>query len=569
MIIRELLTKWSFDIEHEKLEKAEHSLEGIKERLEFLGAVEVLKGLAELTERFSEFAEKLHVMSESAGLTVEEFQKLSFAASQSAVSQDELGQAMGRLSRNLYDARKGSEEANRAFALAGISGQQIAGFKNSRDALLALSDRFKSIQDPIKKQALAMELLGRGSINMVALLSKGSGAIRGMGDEAERLGILLSGEQVEALVSVEHSLQKFWLVLKNIGATIAVYLAPIINTAISAFLKFYEVNKGLLDLNIKGWAEDFAYVLGFIFGLFQGVTTRILEFGKAHQVLVRRVFEVFLAFMTLSLAAAGVFRVFSLIKSIFGLWTWVIPLITKSWGLFSIAMERVGYMFIRALPAITSTTTELWAMLAPILPIVAAIGLLIVAAHDLYKAFQGQRTWVQGFIEWLGIADEVQSVFFSIFDILNDILHLDFSKLFSDLIGDLQGVGKWFSSLGGLGKLAVGAIPGLGPLVAASSALAPAAVNAAPGAASAASSLGLLGEGALPGAGPSASPAVEAALSGQNSSQNISINAPLTIEASPGMDEKQLAKMAHDQHKEHLDRVIREATRSLTPALAQ
>ena len=36
MEMRSLLTKWGFDIEHEKLDKTEKQLEAIKDRLDFL-----------------------------------------------------------------------------------------------------------------------------------------------------------------------------------------------------------------------------------------------------------------------------------------------------------------------------------------------------------------------------------------------------------------------------------------------------------------------------------------------------------------------------------------------------
>lgn len=473
-----MITKWGFDVEHDKLDKVEEQLEGIKRRLEFLGAVEIAKGIFELTEKFSEFAEKLHVASESAGLTVEEFQKLSFAAGQSAVSQDEMGLAMARLGRHLYDARKGSAEAQKAFALAGFSGAQVQGFRTTEDAMLALSDRFKGIQDPIKKQAIAMELLGRGSINMVGFLSKGSGAIKGMGSEAEKLGVILSHKQVEALVSVEHSMQKLWAVIKNIGATIAVYLAPILNTGISLFLKFYSANKKVIEVNVKQWAEDLAYALGYIHGLVQGVISAFLQFAMTHQLLIRRVFEFISALV--------------LLKGIMTLIGIIIPVIT---GAFSVLGTVIAILT------------------SPITLIILGVTALVVAVHDLWEILTGGK-WED---TWVAKA--------------------------SGAIGGFAGKAAAFLGLGGDEKTAGNKSSGF-------------------------SALQNIGNGGLGSQGPSVSPSIRAAAAAPGGKGGTTITAPLTIHAAPGMNEKDLAKFATDKHKEHLDRVHREANRSLTPVLA-
>jgi hypothetical protein len=382
MTPRELLGKIGFDIEHDKLDKLDKQLEGIKQRLEFLGAVEVLKGLFELTERFSKFAEELHVAAASAGVTVEEFQKLGFAAQQSSVSQEELGMSIARLSRHLFDARRGSAEAQRVFGLAGFTPEQVAGLKNGEDALLALSANFQKMPDPIQKSAIAMEILGRGSVNMVGFLSKGPAAIRAVGGEFERLGVILSRDQVEALVSVEHSLQKVYAVMKAIGATVATYLAPIINTAVGYFLEFYRVNRNLLATNVKGWAEDLAYVLGFVHGVVQTLVTVFLQFAATHPVLVKRIGEVILALITLSSLAWVGKAVFGFLSPLIGILTTVTSLIT------GVSVEFL-----------------LWG---------AAIGAVVVAAHDLFALFTGRKTWIEGVYDLLKPLGLVRDVLASI-----------------------------------------------------------------------------------------------------------------------------------------------------------
>ena len=409
--IKELITKFGFEVDKEPLEKVEHSLEQIKGRLEFLAAAEILKSLYELGEKFAHFAEELHVAATSAGLTVEAFQKLAFAAGQSAVSQEELGGAMARLGRHLYEARMGSEEAQKAFMQAGFSAEQVRGFHNAGDAMAALADQFKGIQDPIQKQALAMQLLGRGSVNMVGFLSQGSAAIKGLGNEAEKLGIILSDHQVEALVETEHALNKLWGVFKAFGATVAVEIAPIIKSLVKNFLEFYEANHKVIEQNVREWARDLAYALGFIHGLVQGLVEVFLSFSESHQKLIRRVFEFALALGIL----VGV--IFTLQKAI--------GIITGAFGLLGSALAPMKFLWEKAfwpaimlvgqlvktvlanlflslatlvetaLPAVAEAFLAMGAAIeaTPVGLIVTALAALVVVLHDVYTLLFGSGKW--------------------------------------------------------------------------------------------------------------------------------------------------------------------------------
>lgn len=284
MNARELLTKWGFQIEHEKLSKVENQLEGIKRRLEFLGAVEVTRALAGLAEKFASFGEELHIAASSAGLTVEEFQKLAFSAKQNSVSQEEMEHSLFRLSRTLYAARTGSAEAQRSFALLGFSGDQVNAFKTSKDVMLAIADRFRNMKDPIEKAALATQIMGRGSLHMVGWLSQGSAAVRAQGAEFEKLGGVLKSYQVEGLVKLEHALQKIWGLFKSLSASIASEVAPVFEYLINDFIKLLGINRNFIEGNFEDWFIHLAGALGFVWGVLKGLIIRFKEFSEAMKI---------------------------------------------------------------------------------------------------------------------------------------------------------------------------------------------------------------------------------------------------------------------------------------------
>jgi hypothetical protein len=278
MTLRDVAVKIGFKADTKQLDGVVSQLNSIKHQITALVAIQVVDRIAKLSEEFGSFAEHIHQAALSAGITTEAFQKMAFSATQSGVSGEEAGLAIARLSRHLYEARKGGVEAQKAFADAGFTPQQISGFRNGQDALEALSDRFKDIQDPIRKEALAMELLGRGGYRMIGWLSQGSKAMKTQGDEATKLGIVLKTWQVDALVKLEHAFLKVWAVLKSLGAVFTSYLATPLTLFINDMLKLFSVNKDVVHSGLEGWAEKVAYAFGFVSGVIEGLVKQTREF---------------------------------------------------------------------------------------------------------------------------------------------------------------------------------------------------------------------------------------------------------------------------------------------------
>jgi hypothetical protein len=283
MTLKEFLVKMNLQYDAGKFEKLQSSLDGIKNRVGLLAGIEAGKAIFEFGEKFAEFGEKLHLAATSAGLTVESFQKLSFSAKQSGISQEEMSTSMFKLSKTLYQARQGGSEAQLAFSRVGITPEQVAGFKDGKDALIALSGRFQGMTDPIEKAALATQLMGRGSREMVGYLSKGPAALKASGDELEKFGGVLSTVQVEGLVKLEQSLQKIWAVTKAVAAGIAASLAPVLKLAIDDILGLWNTMRQGSTFDIHSITVPFAYGLGFMIGLIQ----RLVEwFHKYHDIIM-------------------------------------------------------------------------------------------------------------------------------------------------------------------------------------------------------------------------------------------------------------------------------------------
>lgn len=281
MILGELLAHVGFKVEHEPLERLEHQLEGIKERLNLIIGYEAVTKLFELSERFAHWGMDLALTASNIGITTEALQSLDFAAEKSGISQEEMTHSLAHLSRALYEARNGSKEMQAHFARAGITSAQVAGFKNSEDALMALADQLNHIQDPIKRMAVSQELMGRGGFKMVAFLSQGSRAIREEGAELRKLGLQLSGPQIHALVEVEHAFHRLHSVMNAIGSQIAAYVGPAFSFLVDKFIALYGANKNMVGSAVTSWLDALLYGLGYVSGTIYNLTKRLMGMGGA------------------------------------------------------------------------------------------------------------------------------------------------------------------------------------------------------------------------------------------------------------------------------------------------
>lgn len=291
-VLADLLAKVGFEIDTSALEGLGTHIKGIHHLLEAVFVIEATKMFVELghkvfelAESFAALGEQLESASISAGLTTDELQELGYAASQNAVSQGELSGGLTKLNRLLYQAREGSKGANATFAKLGITPEQIAGFRNSAEALEAVQDEIAATEDPIKRQALTLSLFGRGSANFVKFLSAGSAETRRLKKESVELGAVLSHQYVENLAKFEDASSGLKLVTRTFFASIGAAFAPLFMNGIKQLEVYWSRNQQRIQDGIKAFVLKAAYYYGYVTELF-----RLL--GEAvYHIVVERIYE--------------------------------------------------------------------------------------------------------------------------------------------------------------------------------------------------------------------------------------------------------------------------------------
>lgn len=179
----------------------------------------------------ADYGDQLDNMAQRTGVAVEELARLQYAAKLSDTSTEALGKGIGNLSKLMVGAAYGGAESGKLFERFGISLRNADGtMRSTTEVLYDLSDIFTAMPDGPEKTALAMEVFGKKmGAELIPLLNQGSAGLRAMGDEAERLGLVLSAEQTKAAADFNDNLDRLAMLSRSVAVNLGNLLIPSLN----------------------------------------------------------------------------------------------------------------------------------------------------------------------------------------------------------------------------------------------------------------------------------------------------------------------------------------------------
>lgn len=227
-------------------------------------------GLIAITKRAVDAGDALYKMSQKTGLAVEDLGKLQYAADLSGVSSEALQKGMTSLAVGMVEASVGSGQAGEAINRLGVSAKNADGsMRSSMEVLYDLADVFSLMPDGVEKTNLAVDIFGkRLGAEMIPLLNGGGAGLKAMGDEAERLGLIMSTELAKKSEEFNDNVARLGSLSESAGIKIANALIPALNELITQFLdagkaglSFWEAMTGIgLSDPSKGPAEQIARI---------------------------------------------------------------------------------------------------------------------------------------------------------------------------------------------------------------------------------------------------------------------------------------------------------------------
>lgn len=229
-------------------------------------AIKAVKQLHEMTLEAASDVDDLVTQSMISGIDTQTLQGYQYAAELIDVPLETLTGSLTKVTRAMASARDGTGASAEAFAQLGVSITDNNGnLRDSEDVFLDVVDALGQIENPTERDALAMEILGKSAQDLNPLILQGTDALRGLTEEAEANGYVLSTEQVEALAAVDDAFQRYSLTVDGVKKQLAADFAPASQAAMETFAHAVQLaGKTLTESRI---IENLAHVIQGIMGI--------------------------------------------------------------------------------------------------------------------------------------------------------------------------------------------------------------------------------------------------------------------------------------------------------------
>lgn len=366
-------------------------------------------------------AEQQGELGQALGLGVEEFGRLAFAARQSGVQEDQFRLGMQRLADQIVETANATDKSATILGRLGIRATEADGSLRSTEAVLGdLSEKFVDIEDGARRTALAMELFGaRAGPRLIPLLLEGQEGLTALGDEAERLGLVMTEEQFKIARVFGDTVDAFTDMVGAIKRDVGLLFAPIFTEATQTAINALAENREAIIQFATEARDNFVPLMRDIMALISGrdedvQNKALLQFRDDLVAAVGLLANVGRAFVAaFGAVQAGLQIVLDLLNAVFGtdLQAGAVimsALVLKLLGVFrllatSVTAVRLGFVLLGAIFGST-------------------VGAIAAIAAAILLAFVALQKWGPALAQWatdaLGITEEVRAIFSGLRDFL-------------------------------------------------------------------------------------------------------------------------------------------------------
>lgn len=222
-------------------------------------------------------ADDLNTLSKQTGLSTDTLQKMKYASDLVDVSVEDITGAFTKM-------KKGMAGSPDAFDDLGVSVTNADG--SMRDAESVFNDTLKAlsqIDNETERDQKAYEIFGKSADQLAGIIDDGGAALQEYGDQAEKLGLIMSGDTLDSLNEindkVDQSKAQISAAAGELGATIAEGILPLVDPIVAGIQKVTEFIQNLtpeqtnLILAIAGVIAVVAPLLSIIGGIISTIGT--------------------------------------------------------------------------------------------------------------------------------------------------------------------------------------------------------------------------------------------------------------------------------------------------------
>ena len=195
------------------------------------GVKAVGSAMAESLSAGAEYADNILTMSTVTGISTENLQKYNAVAELVDVSTETMTKSMAKNLKSMTSAQEGTGAMAEAYGKLGVSVTNADGsLRDSETVYWETIDALKNVTDETERDSIAMVLLGKSAQELNPLIAQGSEGIKALGDEAVKMGAVLSEDALNSLGALDDEMQRFSSISGATSNLMASAFAPAIST---------------------------------------------------------------------------------------------------------------------------------------------------------------------------------------------------------------------------------------------------------------------------------------------------------------------------------------------------
>jgi len=199
-----------------------------------------IAGFGFLVKKSMDATDALGKMADKIGINTAELGGLRYAAELTGVATNTLDMGLQRMVRRVSEAANGTGAAKNALLELGLSAKSLNDLSPD-EQFRAIADAMEGVAGQGEKVRLAMSLFDTEGVALVNTLKGVSAALKEMEQEAERLGLRLSGNLVKGVEKANDAMTKLGNYVTNVFHRAVAELSPLIETITNSLMAWFQL----------------------------------------------------------------------------------------------------------------------------------------------------------------------------------------------------------------------------------------------------------------------------------------------------------------------------------------
>lgn len=195
------------------------------------------------------YGDRLHDLTLTTSLSERNLQRLKYATEANAGNFEEAAASIAFFARSVRAAEDPTSNQSEALKKLGINAVKSNGEIEDMNVLLPkVIDKLHRMDNNTERLALTTALFGRNTGEVAKLIEMGSAGLNAYGDEAERLGLLMSPEELAVQQQFNQQWAQMNTQLQQLYIELGTQVIPIVQQLIPIFEEVMPVAEAMIDV---------------------------------------------------------------------------------------------------------------------------------------------------------------------------------------------------------------------------------------------------------------------------------------------------------------------------------